>query len=42
VALQETRNVCLTCHVDMANHRAGRECAACHEVRWLAERRPGR
>jgi hypothetical protein len=41
VALQETRNVCLTCHVDMVNHRAGRECAGCHEVRWLAERRPG-
>jgi class III cytochrome C family protein len=41
VALQETRNVCLTCHGDMVNHRPGRECAACHEVRWLAERRPG-
>jgi hypothetical protein len=41
VALQETRNVCLTCHVDMVNHRTGRECAGCHEVRWLAERRPG-
>jgi hypothetical protein len=39
VALQETRNVCMTCHADMVNHRAGRECAACHEVRWLAERR---
>ena len=36
--LRETRNVCLTCHVDMVDHRPGRECAACHEVRWLAER----
>jgi hypothetical protein len=41
VALEETRNVCLTCHADMVNHRPGRECAVCHEVRWLAERRPG-
>jgi hypothetical protein len=41
VALQETRNVCLTCHNDMVNHRPGRECAACHEVRWLSERRGG-
>lgn len=41
VSLQETRNVCLTCHGDMVNHRPGRECAVCHEVRWLAERRPG-
>ena len=41
VSLQETRNVCLTCHTDMVNHRRDRECANCHEVRWLAERRPG-
>lgn len=41
VALQATRNVCLTCHVDMVNHKARRECAGCHEVRWLAERRGG-
>ena len=41
VALQETRNVCLTCHADMVNHRPGRECATCHEVRWLSERRGG-
>jgi hypothetical protein len=41
VPLQETRNVCLTCHTDMLNHRPGRQCAECHEVRWLEERRPG-
>ncbi|HEU5183001.1 MAG TPA: hypothetical protein VFU01_00440 [Gemmatimonadaceae bacterium] len=41
LALQETRNVCLTCHVDMVNHKGRRECAGCHEVRWLAERRGG-
>ena len=35
--LQATRATCLTCHVDMARHRPGRECAACHQVNW----RPG-
>ena len=42
VSLEEKRNVCLTCHGDMVNHRPGRECAVCHQVRWLAERRPNR
>ena len=35
--LVATRATCLTCHVDMARHRPGRECAACHQVNW----RPG-
>jgi hypothetical protein len=39
--LRETRNVCLTCHQEMVNHKAGRECAACHQVQWLAGRRSG-
>ncbi len=39
--LKETRNVCLTCHQEMVNHKAGRECAACHQVQWLAGRRTG-
>ena len=36
--LRETRNVCMTCHQEMLNHKPGRECATCHQVRWLAGR----
>lgn len=34
VQLTATRNVCLTCHQDMVNHRPGRECGQCHQVQW--------
>lgn len=30
LALQPTRNVCMTCHTDLATHRPGRECTTCH------------
>ena len=29
-----TRNVCLSCHQTLVDHRRGRECADCHRVRW--------
>ena len=32
--LSATRNVCLTCHNDKVNHKAGGECAKCHQVAW--------
>ena len=32
--LTATRNVCLTCHNDKVNHKAGGECAKCHQVVW--------
>ncbi len=32
--LTATRNVCLTCHNDKVNHKAGGECAKCHQVQW--------
>lgn len=32
--LSPTRNVCLACHNDKVNHKAGGECAKCHQVRW--------
>ena len=34
VALEPRRNVCLTCHQDKVNHKPGRECAQCHQVKW--------
>ncbi len=34
LALEPTRNVCLTCHQDMADHRAGQRCTACHIGSW--------
>ena len=34
LALNPTRNVCLTCHNDKVNHKAGAECAKCHQVQW--------
>jgi hypothetical protein len=40
LALEPTRNVCLTCHEDMADHRAGQRCTACHIGSWPA--RPAR
>ena len=32
--LQPVRATCLTCHVEMREHRPGRNCAACHQVSW--------
>ena len=32
--LTATRNVCLTCHNDKVTHKAGGECAKCHQVVW--------
>lgn len=40
LALEPTRNVCLTCHQDMADHRVGQQCTACHIGSWPA--RPAR
>ncbi len=34
LSLTATRNVCLTCHNDKVNHKAGGECAKCHQVQW--------
>jgi nitrate/TMAO reductase-like tetraheme cytochrome c subunit len=34
LALGARRNVCLSCHVDQANHKPGRECGTCHRVQW--------
>jgi hypothetical protein len=45
LALGAKRNVCLSCHVDKANHKPGGDCGACHRVDWTvsaaATRRPG-
>lgn len=30
LALQPTRNVCLTCHAGLAPHKPGQECTTCH------------
>lgn len=38
-ALAPERNVCLTCHATQADHKPGRECATCHQVRWPAAAR---
>jgi hypothetical protein len=32
--LPPVRNVCLSCHQDLVNHRPGGECAQCHQVDW--------
>jgi len=32
--LTATRNVCLACHNDKVTHKAGGECAKCHQVVW--------
>jgi hypothetical protein len=40
--LAPTRNVCLTCHLDMAEHKAGRECIECHAGSWSAPAPPSR
>jgi nitrate/TMAO reductase-like tetraheme cytochrome c subunit len=34
LAFSPTRNVCLTCHNDKVNHKAGGDCAKCHQVQW--------
>jgi hypothetical protein len=34
LALTATRNICLTCHNDKVTHKAGGECAKCHQVQW--------
>jgi hypothetical protein len=34
VQLRPTRNVCLSCHQTLENHRPGQECAQCHQVNW--------
>lgn len=33
-SLRPTREVCLSCHVDMNEHNPGRECTQCHQVAW--------
>ena len=35
-ALPASRNVCLACHAKQADHKTGRDCAACHRVDWTA------
>lgn len=42
LALAAKRNVCLSCHVDQANHKPGRECATCHRVQWSVSASPTR
>jgi hypothetical protein len=37
--LPPVRNVCLSCHQTLQNHRPGRECAQCHQVNWNPEAR---
>lgn len=39
VALEPTRNVCLTCHVKQVDHKPGGDCATCHLVPWHAAAR---
>jgi hypothetical protein len=33
-ALPPARNVCVACHAKQVDHKPGRDCAACHQVRW--------
>jgi NapC/NirT cytochrome c family protein len=35
-AMTQGRNTCLACHANMADHRPGRACAACHRVTFAA------
>jgi hypothetical protein len=36
-ALSTSRQVCLSCHVEMANHKRGGDCAECHKVTWTPQ-----
>ena len=42
LALRNTRNVCESCHTNLADHKPGRECAPCHQVRWTPAARAAR